>query len=285
MLQDELAHPSLVRTNRHLSYPIVSIVHHLRASERRLLAPLYRAIERRYLATVDGVVCNSRPTRASVTALGVDPAATVIAPPAGDRWDPDLDAETISRRGRGEPLRVVFVGTLTPRKGLDTLIEGVVAAETNVAVTVVGNPENEAYVDRVRQMVDRYGLGDRVRLTGELSTDRLEETLGSSHVLAVPSHYEGFGIVYLEGMSFGLPALATRAGGASDVVTHDETGVLVDPDDPNGVARELERFAADRDRLVRMGLAARRRYQRQPDWEETTARIRGFLADIAGVTA
>jgi len=40
MLQDELAHPSLVRTNRHLDYPIVSVVHHLRASESRRLAPL-----------------------------------------------------------------------------------------------------------------------------------------------------------------------------------------------------------------------------------------------------
>src|SRR6056297_3974643 len=63
MLQDELAHPSLVRTNDHLSYPIVSIVHHLRASEQRLLTPLHRAVERQYLASVDGVVCNSATTQ------------------------------------------------------------------------------------------------------------------------------------------------------------------------------------------------------------------------------
>ena len=285
LLQDELAHPSLVWTNRHLSVPIVSIVHHLRASEQRPLAPLYRAVERRYLATVDGVVCNSEPTRESVTALGVDPATTVIAPPAGDRWDPDIDADAIARRAHEAPLHVIFVGTLTARKGLDTLVEGVAAAESDVTVTVVGRHADEAYVDRVRQMVDHAGLGDSVDLAGELSTDRLGATLRSSHVLAVPSRYEGFGIVYLEGLSFGLPALASRAGGATDIVTDGETGALVDPDDPEAVARELDRFAADRDRLARMGVAARRRYQRHPDWQEATARIRQFIAGIAGVAA
>jgi glycosyltransferase involved in cell wall biosynthesis len=281
MLQDELAHPSLVRTNWHLPYPIVSIVHHLRASESRRLASLYRAVERRYLDTVDGVVCNSDVTRDVVTDLGVDPSGTVVAPPAGNRFDPSVDAETIDSRVESEPLHVLFVGNIVPRKGLDTLVEGLATTDANAELTVVGRPVDEEHAASIRRTVRAHDLEDRVSMVGELTDEALAAAFRSSHVLAVPSRYEGFGIVYLEGMSFGLPALATRAGGATDIVTDGETGLLVDPDDPAAVARALTTLASDPDRLAAMGRAARRRYERQPDWKETTARVRRLLASVA----
>jgi len=281
MVQDELAHPSLVRTNRHLPYPLVSIVHHLRASERRRLAPLYRAVERRYLATVDAVVCNSSATRDAVTTLGVDGDATVVAPPAGDRFDPAIDDGMIVQRAREGPLQLTFVGNITPRKGLDALVTGLAAADTDAELTVVGCAVDEDYVAGVRQTVSERGLTDRVRFAGELSDADLAATLRSSHVLAVPSHYEGFGIVYLEGMSFGLPAVASQTGGATDVVTDGETGLLVDPDAPSSIARAIETLAGDRDRLAEMGQAGRRRYERHPAWGETTARVRDLLESVA----
>ncbi|WP_299270466.1 glycosyltransferase family 4 protein [Halorientalis sp.] len=282
MLQDELAHPSLVRTNRALGYPIVSVVHHLRSSEPRRLAPLYRAVERRYLDTVDAAVCNSHTTQSVVTDLGVD--RTVVAPPAGDRLDPAIDPEEIDHRAEGGPLRVVFVGNITPRKGLDTLVEGMGRAAADIDLTVVGKLADEGHIERVRAAVREHGLTDRVSFRGRLPDAELAGVLESSHVLAVPSRYEGFGIVYLEGMSYGLPALASRAGGASDLVTDGETGALVDPDDPAAVARELTRFATDRDRLAAMGRAARARYEVHPDWAETTARVRRLLAEVSGTT-
>ncbi|WP_435072832.1 glycosyltransferase family 4 protein [Halorubrum sp. HHNYT27] len=296
MLQDELAHPSLVGHNRDLPYPIVGVVHHLRASEGRRLTPLYRAVERRYLASVDGVVCNSAATRDAVSALGVDPGSSVVAPPAGDRFDPaiadaDITARAASLGGESShrsaaasdsgPLRVAFVGNLAPRKGLDTLVEGVARADCAVDLTVVGRAVDESHVADVRRLVRERGIGDRVRFAGRLSDAELGDILRASHVLAVPSRYEGFGIVYLEGMSFGLPAIASRAGGANETVTDGETGVLVDPDDPDAVARALDGFAADPDRLAQMGRAARRRYERHPGWAESTARVRRLLADVA----
>ncbi|PSQ14297.1 glycosyltransferase family 1 protein [Halobacteriales archaeon QS_8_69_73] len=283
MLQDELAHPSLVRHNRRLPYPVVSVVHHLRASERRRLAPLYRAVERRYLGTVDGAVCNSTATRRAATDLGVDPETTVVAPPAGDRFDPDVDPQDAAAQAREGPLRVAFVGNLIERKGLDTLVEAVARARRSEAVelTAVGRPVDANHVAAVRETVADRGLGDAVTLAGELSDDGLAATLAESHVLAVPSRHEGFGIVYLEGMSFGLPAIASAAGGAKEVVTDGETGVLVEPDDVAEVAAALAELAADRDRLARMGRAARRRYEAHPDWTEAAARVRELLAAVA----
>jgi len=280
LLQDELAHPSLLRANRSLPCPVVGIVHHLRASEPRPLAPVYRAIERQYLATVDGAICNSTTTRSVVTDAGVDPAATVVAPPAGDRFDPDIDDATIEARAADGPLDVTFVGNITPRKGLDTLVGAVARVEADCELTVVGRPVDDS-VASVRKQIHDRGLTDRVTLTGGLSDAALADHLRTSHVLAVPSRYEGFGIAYLEGMSFGLPAIATRAGGADDVVTEGETGFLVDPDDPAAVASALTTLATDRERLAEMGVAARRRYERHPDWAATTARVRDLLVTLA----
>lgn len=279
MLQDELAHPSLAGHNSRLPYPIVSVVHHLRASEQRRLTPLYRAIERRYLSTVDGVVCNSGPTRESVHALAPG-SPTVVAPPAGDRLDSRAGEDRDSPHSPDQPLRVVFVGNITPRKGLDTLVDGIAASEATVELTVVGREVDESHVDEVRQSVREHGLSDRVDFLGRCGDDQLAAQLRSADVLAVPSRYEGLGIVYLEAMSFGLPVLATRAGGATDVVTDGEDGYLVDPDDPAAVGRALTRFASDPDRLTEMSRAARRRYERQPDWTETTARVRGLLTEV-----
>jgi glycosyltransferase involved in cell wall biosynthesis len=277
MLQDELAHPSLVYNNRSVPYPVVSIVHHLRASEPGRLQRMYRAIERSYLGTVDAAVCNSTVTRDAVTALGVDREATVVAPPAGDRFAPEIDDATITERAHDGPLRAVCVGNLEPRKGVDTLVEAVSMVAEDVELTVVGRPVDTAYAASVRERVAELSLADRVTLAGELTDAALAETLRSAHVMAVPSRYEGFGIVYLEGMSFGLPAIASRAGGATDIITQGETGLLVDPDAPSAVAHALSTLAADRDRLAELGLTARRRYERHPDWAATAARVRTVL--------
>jgi glycosyltransferase involved in cell wall biosynthesis len=98
-----------------------------------------------------------------------------------------------------------------------------------------------------------------------------------SHLLVVPSFHEGFGIAYLEGMGFGLPAIATTRGGAAEIITHGENGFLVPPGDPGGLADILRRVLGDRDLLASLSLAALRRYEQQPTWQETAEQVRDFL--------
>jgi glycosyltransferase involved in cell wall biosynthesis len=120
-----------------------------------------------------------------------------------------------------------------------------------------------------------------VTLSGPLPTADVASHLRRAHVLALPSAHEGFGIAYLEGMGFGLPAVATRSGGATDLVTHGETGFLVPPEGVGAVYAALSALATDRALLARMGRAALRRYERHPPWPETAARIRRFLGAVA----
>jgi glycosyltransferase involved in cell wall biosynthesis len=148
-------------------------------------------------------------------------------------------------------------------------------------VDVVGSLTSEpAYTKLIQELIAQEHLSSFVFLHGPLDKEPLIEKLGQSHVLAVPSSYEGFGIVYLEGMCFGLPAIGTTAGAAGEVIDHGKTGYLIEPDDSHALAEHLLSLAEDRELLRRLSLNARGRYLRQPSWEETARSIRAFLQRV-----
>jgi glycosyltransferase involved in cell wall biosynthesis len=125
-----------------------------------------------------------------------------------------------------------------------------------------------------------HGLSSTVHFHGALNDGPLIEKLKQSHILVVPSSYEGFGIVYLEGMGFGLPAIGTTAGAASEVICDGEDGYLIPPEDVNLLAERLSALASQRDLLVRLSVNALRRFQQQPTWEQTAQSIRNFLLEL-----
>ncbi len=286
LLQDELNHPSLFWLNRRLrakvSQPFVGIVHHLRSSEAwpSWQNWLYARVERRYLATVNGFVCNSEASRAAVERLIGPGRPVVVAPPAGNRWQAvPPEGEIVARAKEPGPLRVLFLGNLIPRKGLHTLLAALERLpEGSVMLDVIGNPGvDPGYARRMQALARKPALGPAVTFRGLQTDARVAGFLARSHVLAVPSSFEGFGIVYLEGMAFGLPAMATTAGGAGEFVRDGENGFLVTPGDVQTLADRLLRLQSDRALLAALGLAARRTYDQQPTWEQTGAKIRTFL--------
>lgn len=284
LLQDELCHPSLLLPNRRLDaeLPVVSVVHHLRSAEARPAwrNRLYRTVEARYLRSVDGAVCNSAATRASVARLCEAPS--VVAPPAADHFSLAVTPADVRERAGRDPFGLVFLGSVVPRKGLATLVDALDRLpDGEWTLTVVGRLDADpGYVETVRRRVRDRGLDDAVTFAGEVADGEVADRLARSHLLAVPSTHEGFGMAYLEGMGFGLPALATTAGGASEVVTHGETGYLVSPDDPEAIAELVGGLLADRDALADLGVAALERFEAQPGWAETTGRIREFLVEM-----
>ena len=292
LLQDELNHPSLFWVNRRLSQqqkrrgiPFVAIIHHLRASE---LHPawqlaLYRRIERTYLLTLDGFIYNSQTTRQAVVQLTGHDLPGVVAFPAGDHFQPQIDsAEITSRAFKPGPLRLIFVGNLIPRKGLDFLLAALSRIPRGTAtLTVAGNLSSDpAYVRRLRRQAATNRLQGSVNIIGALPTAELAAQFAAHHVLAVPSTYEGFGIVYLEGMGFGLPAIATNRGAASEIITHGKNGYLVPPGDVDALSAVLLMLAQQRETLAEIGQAARQRYLLHPTWEQTGAIIHSYLKGL-----
>jgi glycosyltransferase involved in cell wall biosynthesis len=291
LVQDELNHPSLVWLNRRLrpgaSYPIVSVVHHLRSKELRseFANSLYRRVERDYLNTVDGFIYNSQTTRSSVEELVGNRKPSVTAYPGKDGARGQVGRDEIDKRAwETGPLRVLFVGSLIPRKELHTLIAALAKVPQDMwNLTVVGSLDTDpAYVQRIARDIATFSLRDRITLVGSMPLDRLVAYYASSHVLAVPSSYEGFGIVYLEGMGFGLPAIASTTGAAHEIVTHDTDGFLVNPGDAETLAKQIATLARDRARLVRMSYAALEKNAVHPTWNECAATIRKFLQEMIG---
>ena len=289
LLQDELNHPSLFWLNRRLkgraAYPIVPIVHHLRCLEVRPMWQnrFYRWVEQSYLQTAEGFVFNSEATRAAVQALVGDRQASVVAYPGGDRLHPKLTPRQITARAQQRgPLRILFIGNVIPRKELHTLLIALARLpKENWRLEVVGNlTVDTAYAHSIRRQIAASGLTRQVALLGPLPDPGLSERLMASHVLAGPSSYEGFGIVYLEGMSFGLPPIASNAGGASEFIAHGREGFLVNPGDLVALAQHVQELVQDRQRLAQMSLAALERYRAHPTWAEGTGRIRSFLQTI-----
>ena len=282
LIQDELNHPSLILANRgEHPYPIISLVHHLRCSELRpdWQNAFYRVVEQKYLKSVDGFIFNSKTTQRVVISLLEKPKPSMIAFPPTDRFGEPVSEETIRSRAHTEPFRILFLGNVIYRKGLHTLLESVKHLHIPVLVDVVGGLNAEtAYAHQVKKRIEQDRLSSLIFLHGLRDQEYLIETLERAHVLVVPSSYEGFGIVYLEGMCFGLPAIGTTAGAASEIIEHGQTGYLIAPNDVESLAAYLKSLAEDRELLIRLSLNARQRYRRQPSWKETAGRIRDFLS-------
>jgi glycosyltransferase involved in cell wall biosynthesis len=288
LVQDELNHPSLFwliqKLRKHAHYPIVSIVHHLRSSELRpsWQNMLYRIPERAYLESVDAFIFNSQTTRGVVEDILGESRLHVVAYPAGNRLNPQISDDEIAARARTDgPLRIVFLGSVISRKNLHTLLDALALLEDDWQLTVIGNLDVEpAYVRHIRQQIVRLGLGKKITFTGALDDEPLKSALRASHVLALPSSYEGFGIAYLEGMGYGLPAIGGADGAAHEIITPDMDGFLVAADDAKSLAACLRELARDREKLIRMSFAARQRYLAHPTWEGSAAKIREFLCQI-----
>ena len=296
LLQDELNHPSLFWINQRLrervDYPIISIVHHLRISEQhgsesRWLRPLafgqaqpavYRFVEKQYLQTIDGFIFNSQTTRASVAALDIETSASIIAYPAADHLP--LPASLSLAPNSESPLRILFVGNLIDRKGLHQLIAALTALSNNAwKLDIVGNTTvDPTYAATIRQQISAADLAHKITIHGSVSDQALTQKYQHSDLLIVPS-YEGFGIVYLEAMSFGLPVIASTAGAAHEIVSDGENGFLVDPKDIATLARQINTLIDDRARLSQMSQAARRRYDQHPTWHDTASQIREWLQE------
>jgi glycosyltransferase involved in cell wall biosynthesis len=289
LLEDELNHPSLFRINRALrpicDFPIVSIVHHLRSSEDHpsALTTIYRTVERNYLKSLDGYIFNSQTTCDAVEKMIGDQACGVVATPAGDRFGKTASEDEIrSRVLAPAPLRILFTGNLIPRKGLETLLRGVAGLDSrDWRLRLVGRTDiDRIYAGHMRELAIQEGIAGQVDFLGGLSDADLEIEFRNAHILAVPSTYEGFGIVYLEAMGFGVPAIGSTAGGAGEIVQHGINGALIHPGDSSDLTRCLKPLMQDRVKLLEMSLNARKRFDAFPGWAKSMDIARAYLLTV-----
>jgi glycosyltransferase involved in cell wall biosynthesis len=290
LIQDGLVHPSLVglnqRIKRRRSCLLLTIVHQVlcRQPLKRYQQLFYQAVERRYLKSVDGFIFNSETTRANVEALVGRPRPAVVAYPGGDRLGClASDALVESRCGRAGPLQLISVGNLTPNKGVLPLIAGLSQLPpASWRLSLIGSlTMDQAYVQKVKTLIARLGLGDRIEIPGPLDGAELAGQLNTGHVFVLPFSYEGFGVACLEAMAWGLPVVGSSRGALREFVDDGINGALIAPGDIAAFAQQIQRLHDDRTLLARYGQAALKTFRSRPGWRDGFNKIESFLLSIS----
>jgi glycosyltransferase involved in cell wall biosynthesis len=181
--------------------------------------------------------------------------------------------------------RLVCVGTLSPLKGQDLLLE---ALGSLVGLpwhcTLVGPLDRDpGFVASLARRATATGIADRVRMPGTRTGAALRREYQDADLLVLPSRAESYGMVVPEALAAGVPVLASAVGGVPEAVGRTASGVpglLVPPDDAAALAAALARWLTDTRLRSRLRRAALSRRETLPDWRTTGDCIRRVLAAV-----
>jgi glycosyltransferase involved in cell wall biosynthesis len=222
-----------------------------------------RAPIRQLLKRADMLVGQSRNTLQHVEAIyGVRRSAELI--PLGIERPPAASAARASFGIPADAFVIITIGRLVARKATLKLLQAMQAAQrADTHLLIVGDgPDAEA----IRVAAAQAGLGDRVHMAGQLAEQGKFQALASADIFASCSQHEGFGLVFLEAMAFGLPIVCFNHGGQTDFLESGETGFVVQLNDLDAFTRalvELHDSEPLRERMRRTNLQ----------------RVEGFLID------
>jgi glycosyltransferase involved in cell wall biosynthesis len=183
------------------------------------------------------------------------------------------------------PLRILFVALLCESKGLLVLIEAcgrLAARGVPFELNLMGRFESEEFAARARALIAKLGIEDKVRFLGVLMGEEKFAAFARSDVLCHPTFHDSFGLVIVEAMACGIPVVATRWCSIPLIVDDGETGLLVEPHDPDGLADRLAELAETPLRRQQLGLAARQKFLREFTLPRHIERMRQVFLDVAG---
>jgi glycosyltransferase involved in cell wall biosynthesis len=182
----------------------------------------------------------------------------------------------VADRLLGGTPRLLAIGTVTPRKAYDVLVDGLARiAELDWHCTVAGSLDRAPETaDAIRRQIAGHGLTGRIDLIGEVADPT--PLYEAADIFVLPSRYEGYGMAIAEALAHGLAVVATRVGAIPEVVPND-AGILVPVDDPEALADSLRRLIESpsmRQELAGRAALAARRFA---TWRDTAARIASAL--------
>ena len=173
--------------------------------------------------------------------------------------------DVVKKKGR----LMVTSSSDVPMKGLVPLLEAIakLRVEREIDLIVIGKPQPKG---RVARALDRLGLSDIVTTISGVSDEELARLYGEAEVAIVPSLYEGFSLPAIEAMSCGVPVVATTGGALPEVVgVSGETGLLVEPNNPEALVEAIGRLLDDAELRERLGAAGRERVIERFTWQVT----------------
>ena len=259
---------------------LIGFIHHPLSLETGLRpdeVERYAALEARLWPLLRGIICPSAHTAKAIIASGVAAQRIKIATPGTTK--PDI-AGTHKAQG---PLRLLAIGTVTPRKGYLLLIEALAGLRNfDWRLTCIGSLERDpATAAALRSEIAANQLGDRVALVGERPPELLSAAYRDADAFVLPSYHEGYGMAYAEALAHGLPIVATTAGAIPDTVPA-TAALLVPPGDAAALRGALRRMLTDANLRSRLAAGAALAAATLPDWPEA---VRRWAAALDQLTA
>jgi len=248
-------------------------IHHSRFARKTAKALLGSAV---------AVVANSQWTREQaqkvLRELGLDPLAeSVRLVPLGtdpEQFRPGIDTRAVrTRYGVNGGAWVLTVARLEPYKGVDMALRAVAQCRhdgVDVNYLVVGSGKKRKEYQR---LAEELHIAHHVRFVGNVPEAELPAVFNIANAYvgvsrrADGSRVEGFGVALAEASACGLPVIAGQSGGLAEAVHDGETGLVVNPDDPEAVATALKRLVSDQLFARRLGQAGRKSIETYYNWD------------------
>jgi len=257
------------------------------------------AIEEEIVREADCIVAECPQDRRDLIDLyGADPARIEIVPCGYDPAEMAPMDRLRARRALGwdeAGFRILQLGRMVPRKGVDDVIRALAALRghhgVDARLAVVGGSSRDARqertpeVARLKAVARDCGVLDRVDFVGRRNRLELREYYCASDVFATTPWYEPFGITPVEAMACARPVVGSRTGGIRYTVEDGRTGFLVPPRDPAALAARLAVLARDPALARRMGEAGARRAQRLFTWESVGRELDLLFARLSRAPA
>lgn len=261
--------------------PLVATVHATEAGRHSgwLTLPLNRqvhSVEWWLANSADALITCSQAMREEAAVLfDLDPEPiTVLHNGIEPRdWRPPEAAVAAARARYAEPGAplLLFVGRVEYEKGLQDLIAGlreIRRTHPGTRLVIAGRGQ---LMDTLQAQARKLRVRRAVHLPGRLPDDELTAVLAAADALVLPSRYEPFGIVALEGAAAGTPLVASTAGGLAEIVVHGETGLSFEPGDVDGLVRGVREVLDDPAAARVRARAARTRLATDFDWDDIAA--------------
>jgi hypothetical protein len=184
---------------------------------------------------------------------------------------------------------ILFVGRLELRKGIDVLLDAAVPllkTRRDIELWIAG--DDTLALSDGRTVKEHFISGhadqdvkQRILFLGQVTEEDLRWLYAECAVVVVPSRFESFGLTAVEAMMFAKPVIASRSGGADDVLTDGEDGLLVEPGNADTLLGALAYLLDDPSRCLAMGRAGRAKFETRFTVEAVVADRIAFLSRFA----
>jgi glycosyltransferase involved in cell wall biosynthesis len=255
-----------------LKVPVVLTVHGGDAFAFR--GSIGRTLKRLALRNVDACTANSSATQKEIRKC--DPARDIRIIPMGvdvDSFHPKNFEQNLRTELQIEGEMILFVGRLVEKKGVRELLNAmpsVIRAFPKAVLVVIGEGIERKELEGLAQSL---GIQPSVRFLGRIANEDLPKYYAAAHVFVGPSivdkfgDTEGLGIVFLEAAASQVAMIGTSVGGISDVLIDQITGTQVSPNDPDQLAREINRLLRSPELRDSLGLKARHHVVENFSWK------------------